>query len=94
MLDPPVPLMAQPLVELANFVTISLLPRPIRDQYGFAPIPPAPLRSPCLSRTPRGCSGPLFAPYRRIAPRSDLRPSDSSGPTFFSRASRLSSSRP
>jgi uncharacterized protein (DUF2236 family) len=43
-LGPPVPLVAQPLVELVNFVTISLLPREIRSQYGFSPIPPAPLR--------------------------------------------------
>jgi uncharacterized protein (DUF2236 family) len=43
-LEPPVPLVAQPLVELVNFVTISLLPREIRGQYGFRPIPPAPLR--------------------------------------------------
>ena len=43
-LDPPVPLVAQPLVELVNFVTISLLPDPIRRQYGFSPIPPTPLR--------------------------------------------------
>ena len=44
MLDPPVPLVAQPLVELVNFVTISLLPREIRGQYGFSSLPPAPLR--------------------------------------------------
>jgi uncharacterized protein (DUF2236 family) len=43
-LDPPVPLVAQPLVELVNFVTIALLPAEIRRQYGFSPIPPAPLR--------------------------------------------------
>ncbi len=43
-LEPPVPLVAQPLVELVNFMTISLLPGEIRRQYGFSPIPPAPLR--------------------------------------------------
>jgi uncharacterized protein (DUF2236 family) len=43
-LEPPVPLVAQPLVELVNFVTISLLPSEIRRQYGFRPLPPAPLR--------------------------------------------------
>jgi uncharacterized protein (DUF2236 family) len=43
-LEPPVPLVAQPLVELVNFITISLLPGEIRSQYGFRPIPPAPLR--------------------------------------------------
>ena len=43
-LEPPVPIVAQPLVELVNFITISLLPSQIRNQYGFRPIPPAPLR--------------------------------------------------
>src|SRR5215210_7422298 len=43
-LDPPVPLVAQPLVELVNFVTISLLPPAIRAQYGFSSLPPPPLR--------------------------------------------------
>jgi len=43
-LEPPVPLVAQPLVELVNFITISLLPAAIRRQYRFSPIPPAPLR--------------------------------------------------
>ncbi|HEX8076031.1 MAG TPA: oxygenase MpaB family protein [Thermoleophilaceae bacterium] len=43
-LEPPVPLVAQPLVELVNFVTVSLLPDQIRSQYGFSPIPPVPLR--------------------------------------------------
>jgi uncharacterized protein (DUF2236 family) len=39
-LDPPVPLAAKPLVEAANFVTITLLPEPIRSQYGFSRLPP------------------------------------------------------
>jgi len=43
-LDPPVPLVARPLVETVNFVTIALLPDRIRREYGFSPIPPAPLR--------------------------------------------------
>jgi uncharacterized protein (DUF2236 family) len=43
-LDPPVPLVAQPLVELVNFVTISLLPPEIRSQYRFSSLPPASLR--------------------------------------------------
>lgn len=33
---PPVPLPARPLVELANFVTVGLLPPRIRSQYGFS----------------------------------------------------------
>jgi uncharacterized protein (DUF2236 family) len=43
-LDPPVPWMARPLLETANFITIALLPDRIRRQYGFSPLPPAPLR--------------------------------------------------
>jgi uncharacterized protein (DUF2236 family) len=43
-LQPPIPWMARPLLETANFITIALLPDPIRRQYGFSPIPPAPLR--------------------------------------------------
>jgi uncharacterized protein (DUF2236 family) len=34
-LRPPVPLHARPLLELANFVTVGLLPARIRRQYGF-----------------------------------------------------------
>ena len=40
-LEPPVPRYLQPLVETVNFVTIALLPDRIRDDYGFAPLPPA-----------------------------------------------------
>jgi uncharacterized protein (DUF2236 family) len=40
-LAPPVPLAARPLLETANFVTIALLPDPIREQYGFSALPPA-----------------------------------------------------
>jgi uncharacterized protein (DUF2236 family) len=43
-LDPPAPLAMRPLVEALNAATIALLPAAIRDQYGFAPLPPAPLR--------------------------------------------------
>jgi uncharacterized protein (DUF2236 family) len=35
-LRPPVPLAARPLVELANFVTVGLLPPRIRREYGFS----------------------------------------------------------
>jgi uncharacterized protein (DUF2236 family) len=40
-LEPPVPLVARPLVETVNFVTIALLPDRIRREYGFGPVPPA-----------------------------------------------------
>lgn len=43
-LEPPVPLMARPLVETVNFVTIALLPDRIREQYGFSPLPPVLVR--------------------------------------------------
>lgn len=33
---PPLPLVARPLLELANFVTVGLLPPRIRAQYGFS----------------------------------------------------------
>ena len=34
-LKPPVPLAARPLLELANQITVGLLPREIRRQYGL-----------------------------------------------------------
>ena len=44
-LEPPAPLAARPLVEAANLITITLLPRRIRRAYGFAAVPPQPVRS-------------------------------------------------
>jgi uncharacterized protein (DUF2236 family) len=35
---------ARPLLETANFITIALLPDRLREQYGFAPLPPAAVR--------------------------------------------------
>ncbi len=43
-LEPPVPLVARPLLETVNFITVALLPDRIRAQYDFSPIPPAFLR--------------------------------------------------
>ena len=43
-LEPPIPWVAQPLLQTANFITIALLPDRIRREYGFFPLPPAPLR--------------------------------------------------
>ena len=40
-LEPPVPWIAQPLLETVNFITIALLPDRIRREYGFSPLPPA-----------------------------------------------------
>ncbi|MFY9265890.1 MAG: oxygenase MpaB family protein [Solirubrobacterales bacterium] len=42
--NPPFPLYARPLVETVNFITIAMLPKEIREQYGFAPLPPAIVR--------------------------------------------------
>ena len=39
-LSPPVPWTARPVVETVNFITIALLPDRIRDEYGFASLPP------------------------------------------------------
>ncbi len=43
-LEPPIPWAARPLLETVNFITVALLPDEIRRQYGFSPIPPAPVR--------------------------------------------------
>jgi uncharacterized protein (DUF2236 family) len=43
-LEPPVPRLARPLVEVVNFITVALLPDRIREGYGFSPLPPLPLR--------------------------------------------------
>lgn len=40
-LEPPIPTVARPLLETVNFITITLLPDRIRDEYGFSPLPPA-----------------------------------------------------
>jgi uncharacterized protein (DUF2236 family) len=43
-LEPPLPWVARPLRDTVNFITIGLLPDRIRDEYGFAPIPPPAVR--------------------------------------------------
>jgi len=48
---PPVSLQLRPLVELVNYVTVDLLPEPIRSDYGFAPIPPGPIRGLTVTAT-------------------------------------------
>ncbi len=42
--EPPVPLYVRPLLEAANFITIALLPDPIREQYGFSKLMPVTAR--------------------------------------------------
>jgi uncharacterized protein (DUF2236 family) len=48
-LAPPVPLKARPLLETVNFVTVALLPDPIREQYRFSPLPPTVIRKVLVS---------------------------------------------
>jgi uncharacterized protein (DUF2236 family) len=43
-LEPPVPLIARPLLETVNFITVALLPDRIREQYGFSTLPPVIVR--------------------------------------------------
>ena len=43
-MEPPVPWVARPLLETANFITIALLPGRIRREYDFFPLPPAAVR--------------------------------------------------
>jgi uncharacterized protein (DUF2236 family) len=43
-LEPPVRNLARPLLETVNFITVALLPDRIRREYGFASLPPAPVR--------------------------------------------------
>src|SRR5690606_31039474 len=49
--QPPAPLPLRPLVEAVNYVTVALLPGPIREQYGFAPIPPSAIRGLTVAAT-------------------------------------------
>jgi uncharacterized protein (DUF2236 family) len=48
-LEPPVPNLARPLLETVNFITVALLPDRLRREYGFAPLPPAPVRRALVS---------------------------------------------
>ena len=72
-LEPPVPTLARPLVETANFITIALLPDRIRSEYGFAPLPPVPVRRALVSAGAvyirRGLL-PLLPPHLRQVPAS------------------------
>lgn len=43
-LEPPVSPLARPLVETVNFITVALLPDRLRREYGFARLPPTPVR--------------------------------------------------
>lgn len=70
-LEPPVPLAARPLLETVNFITIALLPDSIRRQYGFAPIPPVPVRAALVAggaRYVRRAVIPLLPERLRLVP--------------------------
>ena len=70
-LEPPVRSLHRPLVETVNFITIALLPDPIREQYGFFPLPPPAVRKVLVSAgalyVRRGLL-PLLPPQVRLVP--------------------------
>jgi uncharacterized protein (DUF2236 family) len=70
-LEPPVPNLARPLLETVNFITIALLPDPVREQYGFFPLPPPAMRKALVSAgalyVRRGLL-PLLPPQVRLVP--------------------------
>jgi len=70
-LSPPVPALARPALETANFVTIALLPDRIREQYRFSPVPPAILRKALVeggARYFRRAVMPLLPSRLRLVP--------------------------
>jgi uncharacterized protein (DUF2236 family) len=72
-LDPPAPLVARPLVETVNFITIALLPDRIREQYGFSPLPPPLVRKALVAggaAYSRRALVPLLPGRLRFVPRA------------------------
>jgi uncharacterized protein (DUF2236 family) len=70
-LEPPVPNRARPLLETVNFITIALLPDPIREQYGFFPLPPPAMRRAVVNAGAlyvRRALLPLLPPQLRLVP--------------------------
>jgi uncharacterized protein (DUF2236 family) len=70
-LEPPVPWMAQPLLQTVNFITIALLPDQIREQYGFSPLPPPMVRKALVAGGAAYCKRavvPLLPERLRLAP--------------------------
>jgi uncharacterized protein (DUF2236 family) len=70
-LEPPVPWMAQPLLQTVNFITIALLPDRIRQQYGFSPLPPPIVRKALVAGGAAYCKRavvPLLPERLRLAP--------------------------
>ena len=72
-LEPPVRLVARPIVEAFNFTTIALLPEPIRSQYGFSALPPAFLRRALVAggaEYVKRAVIPFLPPELRLVPES------------------------
>jgi uncharacterized protein (DUF2236 family) len=67
---PPVPLVARPLVELANFVTVGLLPEGLRRQYGFSWDPVRGLAVRAGAEYTRRLLVPLLPGFIRQVPRA------------------------
>ncbi|HET8979958.1 MAG TPA: oxygenase MpaB family protein [Solirubrobacteraceae bacterium] len=69
-LEPPVPMLARPVRETVNFITIALLPDRIRSEYGFAALPPAAVRRALVGAgalyVRRGVLPVLPAPMREV----------------------------
>ena len=68
---PPVPLAARPLLELANFITVGLLPSRIRHQYGFGWDPLRQVAFEALARAHRTAAPVIPASVRRGSPVTD-----------------------
>ena len=67
---PPVPLPARPLLEVANFVTVGLLPERVRDLYGFSWDPARALAVRAGAEYTRRVLVPLLPPKLRLVPRA------------------------
>ena len=67
---PPVPLVARPLVELANFVTVGLLPERLRRAYGFGWDPARGLVVRAGAEYTRRVLMPLLPAFLRHVPRA------------------------
>jgi uncharacterized protein (DUF2236 family) len=72
-MHPPVPRVARPLVELANFVTIGLLPAELRRQFGFAWDPARSLAVRAGAEYTRRVVVPLLPGFMRHSPRARAR---------------------
>jgi uncharacterized protein (DUF2236 family) len=86
---PPVPLHMRPLLEAANFVTVGLLPRELRRQYGFSWDPVRGLALRGHTEYAKRLLVPLLPGRLRYADRSHLHAAQASRP----RARRISASR-